>query len=290
MTITAADIAKLRASTGAGMMDCKSALEEAGGDMEKAADILRKKGILKAAKRADKVAAEGVVVSYLSASGKVGALAEVNCETDFVSGSENFVQFANELVETVANQNPADEAALLNSKLSSGETVQSAISELGLKVGEKVSIRRFVRYESESLVATYLHGKKIAIMLELQGGNATVGTDVAMHIAATNPKCVDRTGIDPELVEREKAIYVDQLKQQGKPENMIENIVKGKLEKFYAEICLIEQPFIKNEDIKVEKLLSDNNAKLIRFIRYELGEGIEKVVKNFADEVAEQMK
>jgi len=290
MTITAADIAKLRASTGAGMMDCKNALEEAGGDMEKAADILRKKGILKAAKRADKVAAEGVVVSYLNDDKKVGALVEVNCETDFVSGGEDFVKFANEVVEVVAKENPADEAALLSSKLASGETIQSELSELALKVGEKVSIRRFVRYQTDGLIATYMHGKKIGIMLELQGGNSEVGTDVAMHIAATNPKCIDRGSIDSELVAREKEIYVDQLKQQGKPENMIENIVKGKLEKFYAETCLLEQPFIKNEEVKVEKLLADSGAKLIKFVRYELGEGIEKVVKNFAEEVNEQLK
>ncbi len=290
MTITAADIAKLRASTGAGMMDCKNAMTEAEGDMEKAADILRKKGILKAAKRADKVASEGVVVASLSSDSKTGALVEVNCETDFVSGSEDFVKFANEVVGLVAKENPADEAVLNSLKLSTGETVTEAVGELGLKLGEKISVRRFVRYQTDGLVATYLHGKKIGIMLELTGGNAAVGADVAMHIAATNPKCVDRTSIDPALVAKEREIYVDQLKQQGKPENMIENIVKGKLDKYYAEVCLVEQPFIKNEDIKIEKLLADNGAKLVRFERFELGEGFEKVVKNFADEVAEQLK
>jgi len=290
MTITASDIAKLRASTGAGMMDCKNAMVEAEGDMEKAADILRKKGILKAAKRADKVASEGVVVASLSSDSKTGALVEVNCETDFVSGSEDFIKFANEVVGLVVKENPADESVLNSLKLASGETVTEAIGELGLKLGEKISVRRFVRYQTDGLVATYLHGKKIGIMLELAGGNAAVGTDVAMHIAATNPKCVDRTSIDPALVAKEREIYVDQLKQQGKPENMIENIVKGKLDKYYAEVCLVEQPFIKNEDIKIEKLLADNGAKLVRFARFELGEGFEKVVKNFADEVAEQLK
>jgi len=290
MSITAADIAKLRAATGAGMMDCKNAMMEADGDMEKAADLLRKKGILKAAKRADKVASEGVVVAYLSADSKVGALVEVNCETDFVSGGAEFVKFANEIVELVAKENPADEEALSALKLASGETVSEAIGEHGLKMGEKISVRRFVRYQTDGLVATYLHGKKIGIILELGGGNAAVGTDVAMHIAATNPKCLDRTSIDPALVEKEREIYVDQLKQQGKPENMIENIVKGKLDKYYAEVCLVEQPFIKNEEIKIEKLLADNGATLVRFTRFELGEGFEKVVKNFADEVAEQLK
>jgi len=290
MTITAADIAKLRASTGAGMMDCKNAMIEAEGDMEKAADLLRKKGILKAAKRADKVASEGVVVAYLSSDSKTGALVEVNCETDFVSGSEDFVQFANGVVELVAKENPTDETALNVMKLASGETVEEALNERGLKLGEKISIRRFVRYQTDDLIATYLHGKKIGIILELTGGNSAVGTDVAMHIAATNPKCADRTSIDPALVAKEREIYIDQLKQQGKPDNMIENIVKGKLDKYYAEVCLVEQPFIKNEEIKVEKLLADNGATLVRFTRYELGEGFEKVVKNFADEVAEQLK
>ncbi len=290
MTITAADIAKLRASTGAGMMDCKNAMTEAEGDMEKAADLLRKKGILKAAKRADKVASEGVVVAYLSVDNKIGALVEINCETDFVSGSEDFVQFAKAVVEVIGKENPADETALVAIKLASGETVGSAVNELGLKLGEKISVRRFVRYQTDGLVATYLHGKKIGIILELEGGNVAVGSDVAMHIAATNPKCIDRTSIDPALVVKEREIYTDQLKQQGKPENMIENILKGKLDKYFAEVCLVEQPFIKNEEIKVEKLLADNGAKLVRFTRFELGEGFEKVVKNFAEEVAEQLK
>ncbi len=290
MAITAIDIAKLRASTGAGMMDCKNAMIEAEGDMEKAADLLRKKGILKAAKRADKVASEGVVVAYLSGDSKTGALVEINCETDFVSGSEDFIQFAKAVVEVVGKEKPADVTALTAIKLATGETVESAVNELGLKLGEKISIRRFVCYQTDGLIATYLHGKKIGIMLELQGGNATVGSDVAMHIAATNPKCIDRTSIDPALVAKEREIYTDQLKQQGKPENMIENILKGKLNKYFAEVCLVEQPFVKNEDIKVEKLLADNGAKLIRFTRFELGEGFEKVVKNFADEVNEQLK
>lgn len=289
MTITAADIAKLRAMTGAGMMDCKGALQEAEGDMEKAADLLRKKGIVKAAKRADKVASEGMVTGFVDADGKVGALVEVNCETDFVAGSDNFVAFAQNVAKAVAEKNPADEVALMNLDLN-GETIQTVLNNLGLTLGEKISIRRFVRYDDGKLVATYLHGKKIGIMVELEGGNVALATDIALHIAASNPKCVDRSGVDPELVAREKAIYVDQLKQQNKPENMIENIVKGKLERYYAEICLTEQPFIKNEEVKVEKLLADANAKLIRFVRYELGEGIEKIVKNFADEVAEQLK
>lgn len=289
MTITAADIAKLRAMTGAGMMDCKGAMEEAQGDMEKAADLLRKKGIVKAAKRADKIASEGMVAGYVSVDNKVGAIVEVNCETDFVSGSDNFVAFANNVAKAIVENKISDEVALLNVDLGA-ETIQSVLNNLGLTLGEKISVRRFALYNDNKLVATYLHGKKIGIMVELEGGTVALGMDIALHIAASNPKCVDRTGVDPELVEREKAIYVDQLKQQGKPENMIENIVKGKLEKFYAEISLTEQPFIKNEEVKVGKLLEDAGAKIVRFTRYELGEGIEKVVKNFAEEVAEQLK
>ena len=289
MSITATDITKLRETTGAGMMDCKKALEEANGDIEQAADILRKKGILKAAKRAEKVAAEGVVASYVSTDNKVGALVEVNCETDFVSGSDDFVKFAKEVVDVVAKQNPADDAALQGMQLTTGETIATTLNEMGIKLGEKLSVRRFVRYEGE-LVTVYMHGKKIGILVELQGGNVALGADIAMHIAATNPKCVDRTSIDPSLVARERDIYIDQLKQQGKPENMIENILKGKMDKYYADVCLVEQPFIKNEEIKIEKLLADAGAKLVRFVRFELGEGIQKVVTNFAEEVAEQLK
>ncbi len=212
--VTAADIAKLRAQTGAGMMDCKGALEEAGGDMEKAADLLRKKGIVKAAKRADKIATEGAVISYIHAGGKIGVLLEMNSETDFVARTERFQNLAK---------------------------------------------------------------------------------DIALHIAAANPKYLERAVVPEELVAKEMDVYRAQLKAQGKPENIIENILKGKLDKFYEDICLLEQLYIKDDSKKIQQLLTEATAEIgekisvRRFVRYELGEGIEKIVKNFADEVAEQV-
>ncbi len=289
MTITAGDIMKLRSSTGAGMMDCKGALEEAEGDMDKAAELLRKKGIVKAAKRADKVAAEGKVTSFVSADNKVGALVEVNSETDFVAKSDDFSAFVNNIAQAIVEKNPADMDALNSMVLSTGKTVADAVSELTIKIGEKISVRRFVRYES-GLVVSYLHGAKIGILVELEGGDKELGMDVAMQIAAANPKSVDRDGVDATLIEKEREIFGDQLRQQGKPENIIENILKGKMDKFYGEVCLLEQPFIKNEDVTIKQLVEQKGAKINRFTRYELGEGIEKVEKDFAAEVAEQMK
>lgn len=288
MTITAGDIMKLRSSTGAGMMDCKGALEEAGGDMDKAAEILRKKGIVKAAKRADKIAAEGKIAAFVSPDNKFGAVVEVNSETDFVAKSDDFSNFANAVAEAIAQNNPADIEALNSVTLSTGKTVTDAISELTVKIGEKISVRRFTRYESGVVVA-YLHGAKIGVLVEMEGGDAALGNDVAMQIAAANPKSVDRDGVDATLVEKEKEIYAEQLRQQGKPENIIENILKGKMDKFYGEVCLLEQPFIKNEEMTIKQLADQKGAKILAFTRYELGEGIEKKEKDFAAEVAEQM-
>lgn len=290
MSITTADISKLRTSTGAGMMDCKNALEEAGGDMEKAADILRKKGIVKAAKRADKVASEGKVASYITPDAKIGAIVEINSETDFASKSEDFVAFASAVAETIVKDNPADVTALSVLVLSTGKTIADAISDLTIKIGEKINIRRFVRYESTGTVVSYLHGAKIGILVDMEGGDKELGMDIAMQIAAANPKSVGREGVDATLIEKEREIFAEQLRQQGKPENIIENILKGKMDKFYGEVCLLEQPFIKNEEITIKKLVEDKGAKVNRFVRYELGEGIEKQEKDFAAEVAEQMQ
>lgn len=289
MAISAAEISKLRAQTGAGMLDCKNALEEAGGDMDQAAELLRKKGIVKAAKRADKIAAEGRVVSAINAEQKVGALVEVNCETDFVASSDDFVKLAQALAETVVKNAPADMDALLKSTLDNGLTVEASVTGLTLKIGEKVSVRRFERYESTGLVASYLHGTKIGVLVDLTAGTNEIGSDVALHIAAANPRYATRDQVPSDEINKEKEIYAEQLRAQGKPENIIENILKGKVDKFYGEICLVEQPFIKNEDVTVEKLLADAGAKVTRFVRYELGEGIEKSSKDFASEVAAQL-
>ncbi len=291
MAISSADIMKLRNSTGAGMMDCKGALDEAGGDMEKAVEILRKKGILKAAKRADKVASEGMVVGVVSADNKFGAVVEVNSETDFVSKSDDFASFVTLVAEAVLKSNPADVSALNSVALSNGKTVSETVGELTSKIGEKIGVRRFVRYESTTgSVYSYLHGTKIAVLVEIEGGDKELGSDITMQIAASSPKALDRSGVDATLVEKERDVYAAQLRAQGKPENIIENILKGKLDKFYGEVCLLEQPFIKNEDLTITKLLAAKNAKIVRYTRLELGEGIEKIEKNFAEEVAEQIK
>lgn len=290
MSISAADIAKLRAQTGAGMMDCKNAMEEAGGDMEKAAELLRKKGIVKAAKRADKVASEGRVVVKVSADHKVGALLELNCETDFVGRSDEFVKFSEVIADTILAAKPGDIAVLNIAKLPSGETVESAVTNMTLKIGEKISVRRFACLESAGMLAGYTHGTKVGVLVDLTAGSAELGTDVAMHIAASNPKYVLRTEVPSDIIDKEKEIYAVQLRAAGKPENIIENILKGKVDKYYGEICLPEQPFIKNEELTVGKLVEQAGAKITRFVRYELGEGFEKVTKDFAAEVNAQLK
>lgn len=271
-------------------MDCKNALEEAGGDMEKAGELLRKKGIVKAAKRADKVAADGLVTGATSADGKVGVLVEVNCETDFVAKSEAFGAFSKHVAEAVIKHNPTDLLTLHTAVLPTGKTVEGMAGELTLKIGEKVSVRRFARFETSGRAATYLHGSKIGVLVDLSAGDAELGTDVAMHIAASNPKYLDRAAVPTEAVAKEKEIFAEQLKAAGKPANIIENILKGKLDKFYGEVCLTEQAFIKNEDMTVGKLVESKGAKIVRFERFELGEGIEKVTKDFAQEVAEQLQ
>lgn len=289
--VSSADIMKLRAATGAGMMDSKNALEEAGGDMEKAGEILRKKGIIKAAKRADKIAAEGVIFGAASADGTVGALVEVNSETDFVSGSPDFLAFAKAVAEAVRDGNPADLNALNATPTSWGKTVQEGLEWLAVKTGEKISIRRFTRVSSESgKVYSYLHGAKIGVLAEMTGGTPELGMDVAMHVAASNPKYLNRTTVDATEINKEKDIYAEQLRAQKKPENIIENILKGKIEKFYGEICLLEQPFIKDEEITVGKLAAKAGATIVRFARLELGEGIEKKTTDFAAEVNAQLK
>lgn len=288
--ITAAEISKLRAQTGAGMMDCKNALDEAGGDMDKAADILRKKGIVKAAKRADKVAADGKIVTAVSADKKSGAIVEVNSETDFVAKSDDFIKFSQDVAEVTLASKPADLAALGEVKLPSGKTVSEAVSELTLKIGEKIGVRRFTVVTTDGVIGSYQHGTKIGVLSELSGSDESLASDVAMHIAAANPKYVKRDQVDSAEIEKEKEVYSEQLKASGKPANIIENIVKGKLDKFYGEVCLIEQPFIKDEEKTVKQLVESKGSEVRRFVRYELGEGIEKVVKDFAQEVAEQMQ
>ncbi len=288
-TISASAVKDLREKTGVGMMEAKKALEEAGGDFEKAVDILRKKGLSAAAKKADRVASEGMIAAAVQAGGKVGALIEVNSETDFVAKNEEFQKFAKGLAETVAGQNPADVAALSQLKIG-GESVEAKRQALVQKIGENIAVRRFVRYETDGRLAIYLHGARIGVMVDYAGGDEQLGKDIAMHIAAANPLYLSREAVPAEARERERSIYEAQAKESGKPTNVIAKIVEGKLEKFYGDTCLLEQVYIKDSEgkLKIKNVLK--NAFINRFVRYQLGEGIEKKKASFAEEVAAQLK
>lgn len=285
MTITASDVAKLRSITGAGMMDCKKAMDEAEGDMEKAGEILRKKGVIKAAKRADKVAAEGV--TKVKTDGNTAVVLELNSETDFVAQNEDFKKLANELADDLLKNKPATIAEALS------PAVAEKLNNLTVKIGEKIVLRRFAVVEKTDadVFGAYSHlGGKISVLLLLKNSaDANLAGDIAMHTAASNPKYVSRAEVPAEAVEKEKEIYTDQLKQQGKPEAAIPNILKGKLDKFYSEVCLLEQPFIKDEEKTIQKLLGENTT-VAKMFRFELGEGLEKAGCDFAAEVEAQLK
>ena len=288
-TISANAVKDLREKTGVGMMEAKKALEEAGGDFEKAVDILRKKGLSAAAKKAERVAAEGMIASSVQKSGKAGVLIEVNSETDFVSKNEEFQRFARGLAEIVAGKDPADVAALSQMPFDGG-SVEARRQTLVQKIGENIAVRRFIRYETDGNLAIYLHGARIGVMVDYTGGDEQLGKDLAMHIAAVNPSCLSRETVPTEALERERAIYEAQARETGKPANVISKIVDGKMEKFYGDACLLEQVFIKDPDgkLKVKNILK--GAVIRRFVRYQLGEGIEKKKASFADEVAAQLK
>lgn len=290
MKITASMVKDLRTKTGAGMMDCKKALVEAEGDMEKAVDILREKGLSKAAKKASRVAAEGAVVSAISADGKTGTIVEVNCETDFVGGNDAFRALAASIAQQILDTNPADVEALLATEMN-GKTVKDTVTEAVAKIGENISIRRFVRYESqEGQVYSYIHGGgKIGVLVELKGGDAELGKDIAMQIAAANPSYLDRTQVPQAEVDHEKEVLAVEARNEGKPEKIIEKMVMGRINKFYKEVCLVDQEFIKDGDLTISKLLKSKKAEAVRFARFQLGEGIEKKQDDLAAEVAKQL-
>jgi elongation factor Ts len=285
--ITAAMVKELREITGLGMMECKKALEEAGGDMKKAEDILRIKSGAKASKAASRVAAEGVIGAYLAPGNKLGAMVEVNCETDFVAKNQDFLAFARGLAETVARENPADVAAL-SALTVGGENVEAKRQALVQKIGENLAIRRFVRYETAGTLASYLHGARIGVLVDLESGDETLGKDLAMHIAASKPVCVSRDQIPAELIAREREIYSAQAAESGKPANIVEKMVDGRIAKYLAEVTLLGQPFVKDPEQTVEKLLAARKAKVARFSLFVVGEGIEKKTADFAAEVMAQ--
>lgn len=288
--ITASMVKELRISTGAGMMDCKKALVEADGDVAKATDILREKGLSQAAKKASRVAAEGAVMSSISEDGKVGVIVEVNCETDFVGHNENFQSLASSIAKQIVDVNPADVEALLASS-SDGKTVKEVVTEAVANMGENINIRRFVRYESaEGQVYSYIHGGgKIGVLVEVKGGDAELGKDLAMQVAAANPAYLERSEVPGAELDHEKEVLREQARNEGKPEDIIEKMVIGRINKYYKEVCLVDQPFIRDGDISITQLLKSKGASVVRFSRYQLGEGIEKKQDNLAEEVAKQI-
>lgn len=288
--ITASMVKELRETTGAGMMDCKKALTEANGDMEKAVDILREKGLSQAAKKAGRIAAEGAVVSYVAEDGKVGVIAEVNCETDFVGHNENFQALAKSIAKQIAETAPADVDALLATEMD-GKAVKDIVTEAVAKIGENISVRRFERYESaEGKVYSYIHGGgKIGVLVDIKGGDDELGKDVAMQVAAANPAYLERSEVPASELEHEKAVLAEQARNEGKPEAIIEKMVVGRINKYYKEVCLVDQEFIKDGDITISKLLKSKGAEVARFARFQLGEGIEKKQENFAEEIQKQI-
>ena len=289
MAISASTVKELRERTGAGMMDCKKALTANDGDMQKAIDWLREKGIAKAAKKAGRTAADGAVAAYISKDSKTGVLLEVNCETDFTANNENFRALEKKVIEHIAEAKPADLDAL-NAEVIDGKTVADLVTEATATIGEKISIRRFVVYETKGKLTTYIHmGGKIGVLVEMTGGSDELGKDIAMQIAAANPSAVDRAGVDASELEHEKEILRKQALEEGKPEKIVERMVEGRINKFYKEVCLVEQDFVK-ADPGSKQTVKDilGGEKVLRFTRYQLGEGIEKKETDFAAEVAAQ--
>jgi elongation factor Ts len=288
--ITASMVAELRAKTDAPMMECKKALTEAGGEMDKAEEILRVKLGNKATKAATRVTAEGVVGTYISADGKLAAIVEVNCETDFVAKNDDFLALTKSVAELVATQNPADVAALSALSLN-GSTVEAVRAALVGKVGENMTIRRFKRIPAEGKVSSYIHGgAKIGVMVDLVGGDEHLAHDIAMHIAASKPQGLDASTVSAEAIDTERRIAIEKAKEAGKPEAMLEKIAEGSVQKFLRDVTLLGQVFVKAEDGKqtIEQLLKAKGAKVAGFTLYVVGEGIEKKVNDFAAEVAAQ--
>ena len=291
--VTASLVKELREKTGAGMMDCKKVLTETDGDMEKAIELLRERGIAKAAKKSGRVAAEGIVEAYISEDGKVGAIVEVNSETDFVAKNEEFKTFVMDVAKQVVEKNPKDVEELLNQEaiFEAGKTVNEALIGKIATIGENLSIRRFARFESKGLIEKYIHGDgKIAVLVNMTKGDKELAKDLCMQIAAARPEFVTREEVPQERVDKEMEILKVQAMNEGKPEQIAEKIVQGRVGKFYEEICLVDQVFVKDSSMKVSELLKQKDAEIVEFARFEKGEGIEKKEENFAEEVMNQLK
>lgn len=298
--ITASMVKELRERTGAGMMDCKKALNETNGDMDKAIEILREKGLAAAAKKAGRIAAEGLVVTYISEDMKKGAVVEVNCETDFVAANEEFKSLADNIAKQIVESNVSTVEELLEEKYiaDNGKTIKEVLTELIAKIGENMSVRRFERFSIDNgLTQSYIHGGgRIGVLVELacekqDATLAQVAKDVAMQVAAANPLYLDKTSVDQESLEKEKEIYRVQALNEGKPENIVDKMVMGRVSKYLKEVCLVDQIWVKNSDYTITKYLQEESKKIgadikiTRFARFERGEGIEKKEDNFAEEV-----
>jgi elongation factor Ts len=287
--ITAGMVKELRERTDAPMMDCKKALSEADGDMTRAEEILRVRFGNKASKAAGGVAAEGTVGIYISADGKTGALVEVNSETDFCAKNEDFLSFVNELAGVIAASNATDVEAV-SALAMRGATVEETRAQLVGKIGENITIRRFVRPTAQGKLASYVHGSKIGVILDLVGGDDALAKDLAMHIAAAKPKSLDASGIDASLIEAERRVAIEKAKEAGKPEAMLEKIADGTVQKFLKEVTLLSQIFVKDDKLSIEQLLKSKGASVASFTMYTVGEGIEKAVVDYAAEVAAAAK
>jgi elongation factor Ts len=289
MAVSAALVKELRERTGLGMMECKKALEEAGGDIELAIDNLRKSGQAKAAKKAGRTAAEGVVLARVSADGKTGILLEVNSETDFVARDDNFRQFADQVAEVVLNTRTTDMTALAGLAMPSGASVEEARSALVQKIGENIQVRRAVVLDGE-VVGAYVHSGKIGILTSLKGGSIDLAKDVAMHVAASNPLVVNPSEVEASVLDKEREIYTAQAAESGKPAEIVAKMVEGRISKYLKEVSLVDQPFVKDPDVTVGALVKKAGAQVVSFLRYDVGQGIEKEEKDFAAEVMAQVR
>ena len=302
MAVTAQMVKELREATGAGMMDCKKALTEADGNMERAVDILREKGLSKAAKKADRVAAEGLVTIKTNADNTLAAVVEVNSETDFVAKNQDFKDFVADVAEMVLEGDVADVEALLASNHKEGKPLKDVLNDRVATIGEKLDVRRFERIATSGKVAGYIHGGgKIGVVVELATDSndervLTLGKDIAMQVAAMNPKYISRDDVDPEYIAHETEVLTQQALNEGKPANIVEKMVVGRLNKELKEVCLVDQVFVKDSELTISKLIAKvakevaSDISVANMVRYEVGEGIEKREENFAEEVAKQMK
>lgn len=288
MAINASMVKELRERTGAGMMECKKALVAVDGDMDQAAEHLRTSGQAKADKKAGRIAADGKVV--IAANGTRAALVEVNSETDFVAKDESFVAFVDAVAQSALAGNIAEVADLNAATLDDGRTVEVARTELVAKVGENISVRRIEQIASDDQLGSYAHGSRIGAVVAMSGGDSDLARDIAMHIAASNPTCIDESGVPADTLERERRIFSEQAAESGKPPEIVEKMVTGRIAKFLKEITLVGQPFVKDPDLTVGKLLKNADATVTNFVRFEVGEGIEKKEENFADEVMKQIE